>query len=108
MKNWGIKKTLIVSMVLSGLLPLTFFAIFSFFSASQMLEKEAANRMSGLLESRKAHLEDYLSSLMHMNKTLAMSGTTKQALADFSEGFDSLEELSNRASVHRLTLSQRP
>ncbi len=99
MKNWGIKKTLIVSMVLSGLLPLTFFAIFSFFSASQMLEKEAANRMSGLLESRKAHLEDYLSSLMHMNKTLAMSSTTKQALADFSEGFDSLEELSNRASV---------
>lgn len=100
MKNWSMKKLLIISMMLAGLVPLVAVTVVTGFQTQGLFEQEANNRIMSLLESRKAHMEDYLSNLLDTNATLADSALTITALGDFKRAFDDL-------AVHGLKKDKR-
>lgn len=107
MTGWSMKRLLIAAMLFSGLAPLIAVSLVSGFQATESLEKEARNRLSGLLEGRKAHIEEYMSNLLDMNATLASSTMTVHALRDFKMGFDFLEtEFSNSNLTNDRTLEE--
>lgn len=87
MNKWGMKKLLVVSMLLSGLVPLIIVTVVTGYRAQSLMETDAGHRITSLLEGRKDHIEDYLSNLLDMNATLASSMTTVNALQEFGNGF---------------------
>lgn len=90
MKNWSMKRLLVAAMLFSGLLPLIAVSLSSGYQAASLLEAESSERLGGLLEGRKAHLEEYLANLMDTNATVASSTLTLTALRDFKMGFEFL------------------
>lgn len=107
MKNWGMKKLLVVAMLVAGILPLLTVTALSGFQANQLLEREASNRLVSLLESRKAHIEDYLNTMMDMNSTLASTTTTIEALQGFEQSFNQLSKDSNTGSLSNTDLRNK-
>ncbi|MGB0866467.1 MAG: methyl-accepting chemotaxis protein [Granulosicoccaceae bacterium] len=87
------KRLLVISMLLAGLVPLVSVTVVSGLQAQSLFEQEANNRIISLLESRKAHMEDYLNNLIDMNATLAGNNQTVDALIEFDESFNKLGEL---------------
>ena len=74
-------------MLLAGLVPLVLVTAITGYRTQSSMEIEAGQRIKGLLESRKDHIEDYLSNLLDLNATLASSLTTVNALQEFGNGF---------------------
>ena len=105
------KKLLIVSMLLTGLLPLLAVASLSAFQAAKLFELEAQNRLEGVLQGRKVHIEDFLSNLLLMSESMAKNTVTVKSMATFTRqfnklNFDKLEETPESAKADLLGFYQ--
>ena len=90
MRSWSFKRLLMTVMLLSSVVPLVAVSLLAAYKSSDALEGEAQARVSGVLASRQARLEDYLSTLLDTNAVIASSKMTADALRDFKQGFDRL------------------
>lgn len=90
MNHWSMKKLLTVAMLVTGLLPLLAVTGLTTFQATQSFEREAENRLQGVLQGRKVHLEDYLSGLLEMSDSLAKNTVTIKSVQTLGRQFGKL------------------
>lgn len=79
----------------------------AFLNASATLESEARVRLGALVESRKASLQDYLSSIEEDLRFVASNPNTKQALLDFNAGWKALGD-NPELALQELYITENP
>jgi methyl-accepting chemotaxis protein len=85
-----LRKKILVTLILVGLLPATIVAVFSVSTSVVSLEEDAFNQLKSVREIKKASVERYLNTILDQVDTLAENGSVVSAMAGFKSAFDSI------------------
>ncbi|HET8791777.1 MAG TPA: hypothetical protein VFM75_11255, partial [Modicisalibacter sp.] len=112
--NWfsklGLKKSLIISMLAVGVLPLVLGSLFVLMQAKAGLERQAFNQLVSIREARGGQVEDYFETIAGQSRTMAETTTVIEAAKAFRSAFhqlpDELDLNQEELAQERETLSE--
>ena len=86
MKNWNLKKKLLVSFLAVGIIPVIVGAIYSYNKSATALKNEAEHKLHTIRVLKKKNLEGFIQTLKDQIITLSRQESTKDAMTKFALG----------------------
>ena len=85
--KWGIKKKLTLLMILTGLIPLGIFFIFTSNTVSEEILEVNKNRLISLREGKKLQIENYFKQIQSQIITYSSNRMIVDAMKEFDQAF---------------------
>lgn len=87
MKNVSLKKKLISSFLLAGLLPMSAVGIYSYYISSSSLQDEAMAKLEAVRDVKKSNITSYFKTIVDQSITMSNDLMVKDAMKYFAETF---------------------
>lgn len=103
LKKLRMRPLLVVSMIVSGLVPMEIANLIITKQASDTMEQTTFDRLLSDVSTREASVESYLHGVINQNSTLGLNPSVHKAMTQFSTGFSSIE---NDLDINTVALSK--
>jgi len=85
-----LRRLLLISMIIAGILPVALTSIYFQFRSSDALAERSFEQLSSVAAGRTAHVENYLQLVADQNGAMASNLMVVDAMADFSASFETI------------------